>query len=294
MTGAERPVEPGTLYVVATPIGHLRDITLRALDVLAAVDLIAAEDTRITQGLLAAYGLRKPMQALHEHNEAQLSPRLIEALRQGHSIALVCDAGTPAVSDPGARLIRAVRAAGLAVTPVPGASAATAAMSVSGLAAEHWLFYGFLPSKAKARREALQSLSALPYALVFYEAPHRIAASVADMAELLGGQRSLVLARELTKRFEQVVHLTLSEAEAWLAADPDRRRGEFVLVVAGTSGTSAPAVDAQRVLAILRDELPPAQAARLAARLTGCRRQDLYALALAPADEQSRDADDQP
>lgn len=282
MQPSEFILQPGSLYVVATPIGNLRDIGLRALDVLKGVDLVAAEDTRVTQGLLAAYGIRKPLTALHEHNETLVTPRLIECLRSGQRIALVSDAGTPGVSDPGAHLVRAVREAGLPLIPIPGPSAVTTALSIAGLASPRWLFHGFLPAKAQARRQTLQQLATLPCHLVFYEAPHRVSESVADMATVLGPQRTLTLARELTKRFEQVVTLPLDEAVAWLAADPNRLRGEFVLIVSGAERGEAPdAAAARKVLATLLEELPASQAARLAARLTGIPRGRLYEWALA-------------
>lgn len=282
MQPSEFVPQRGTLYVVATPIGNLRDITLRALDVLRSVDIVAAEDTRVTQGLLAAYGIRKPLTALHEHNEASVTPKLVEALKVGRSVALMSDAGTPGVSDPGAHLVRSVRAAGLPLVPIPGASAVTATLSVAGLAAPRWLFYGFLPAKVKARRQTLAELAALPFHLVFYEAPHRIMESVADMAAVLGPERELVLARELTKRFEQVTSLTLGQAQDWLAAHPDRQRGEFVLIVSGAVHIeSLDEAAARKILDTLLNELPASQAARIAARLTGLKRSDLYARALA-------------
>lgn len=277
----EQPAQPGTLYVVATPIGNLRDISLRALDVLRSVDRIAAEDTRVSQGLLAAYGIARPLTALHEHNEAAATHRLIAWLKAGESLALISDAGTPGLSDPGAHLVRAARAAGVPVVPIPGPSAAATALSVAGLKAPHWLFYGFLPARTAARRQALQALATLPFPLVFYEAPHRILDCVADLAAILGPERELILARELTKRFEQVVTLILGEARAWLTAAANRQRGEFVLIVAGAqpaAGSEASA--AQQVLTTLLEELPASQAARLAARLTGVKRSELYALAL--------------
>jgi 16S rRNA (cytidine1402-2'-O)-methyltransferase len=282
MQSTEFTAQPGSLHVVATPIGNLRDISLRALDVLKSVDIVAAEDTRVTQGLLAAYGIRKPLTALHEHNEGEATPRLIEALKAGRSVALVSDAGTPGVSDPGAHLVRSAREAGIPLVPVPGPSAVATALSVAGIAAPHWLFYGFLPAKSQARRQALTELAALPFHLVFYEAPHRVLESVADMAAVLGPARELVLARELTKRFEQVVSLPLGEAAHWLAADPNRLRGEFVLIVSGAEGSEPPdATAARKLMAALLEELPVSQAARIAARLTGVKRGLLYESALA-------------
>ncbi len=277
----EQPAQPGVLYVVATPIGNLRDVSLRALDVLRSADRIAAEDTRVTQGLLTAYGISRPLTALNEHNEVAVTPRLIARLLAGESLALVSDAGTPGLSDPGAHLVRAARAAGAPVVPIPGPSAAVTALSVAGITAPHWLFYGFLPPKAAARRQTLQALAALPFHLVFYEAPHRILDCVADLADVLGPGRELILARELTKRFEQVACLRLGEAQDWLTADTDRQRGEFVLIVAGAQPTArSESTNARQVLATLLEELPASQAARLAAKLTGIKRAELYALAL--------------
>ncbi|MBI5329919.1 MAG: 16S rRNA (cytidine(1402)-2'-O)-methyltransferase [Betaproteobacteria bacterium] len=267
--------------MVATPIGNLRDITLRALDVLRSVDLVAAEDTRHTQQLLTAYGIQTRLMAVHEHNEAGAALRVVEALREGRSVAYVSDAGTPGISDPGARLVQAVRAAGLPVTPLPGASAAATALSVSGLDGP-WLFHGFLAAKSGERRRALETLRDLPCALVFYEAPHRIAETVADLASVLGPERTLLFGRELTKRFEQIHACPLGEALAWLEADENHRRGEFALVVAAPAPRPDEGeAEALRVLEILLEELPLKQAAHLTARLTGGRKNALYQLALA-------------
>jgi 16S rRNA (cytidine1402-2'-O)-methyltransferase len=279
MFDTPQPARPGALHIVATPIGNLRDLSFHALDVLRSADLIAAEDTRTSQALLAAYGIRARLLALHEHNEAAGAARLVAELRAGKSVAYISDAGTPGISDPGARLVGAVREAGLPVIPVPGASAVIAAVSVAGLEGP-WLFSGFLPAKAAARRKALQELAPLPCALAFYEAPHRIEECVADLLTVLGGERTLLFARELTKRFEQIHRCALAEAPAWLAADENRRRGEFVLVVSAPAAVAADAVEARRVLEILLEELPVKQAALLAARLTGGRRNALYDLAL--------------
>jgi 16S rRNA (cytidine1402-2'-O)-methyltransferase len=275
------PARPGTLYVVATPIGNLRDISLRALDILKSVDLVAAEDTRTTAFLLAAHGIEARLFAYHEHNEKSAAPVLVERLLGGASVALVSDAGTPGISDPGTVLVAAAWAAGIPVEPIPGANAALAALSACGLDAPHWLFYGFLPAKAGARRKVLEGLRALPQALVFYEAPHRIEECIADLAGVLGVARQACLGRELTKRFETLHRCTLGEAGSWLAADENRRRGEFVLVVAGAEPEAADELAAARpVLAALLEELPASQAARLAARLTGARKNRLYEEAL--------------
>jgi 16S rRNA (cytidine1402-2'-O)-methyltransferase len=266
---------------VATPIGNLADITLRALEVFRSVDAVAAEDTRVTARLLGRYGIDKPLIPVHEHNERRAAGRILALLAAGRSIALACDAGTPGISDPGAHLVAAARAAGHPVTPVPGANAAVAALSVSGAAAPHFLFYGFLPERAAARRRTLAELAPLPYTLVFHEAPHRIEACIADLREVLGEARRVVIARELTKLFESVHECTLGTAGDWLAAEPARRRGEFVLLVEGAGAASGPDADvAPRVLRLLLDELPLRQAVDLATRITGGRRNALYQLAL--------------
>ena len=274
----------GTLYVVATPLGNLRDLTFRAVDVLESVDTIAAEDTRVTAVLLRHYGIGARPTSLHEHNEAARTERIVEELRQGRSVALVSDAGTPAISDPGARLVRAVREAGFPVVPIPGPSAVTAAVSAAGLAAEHWLFLGFLPAAAKARRELLASAARVDAALIIYEAPHRVRATLDELQTTLGGERALVVAREITKKFETISVTTLAEAPEWLAADLNRERGEFVLLVDAPSQSVADVegtpIDARQLLAALVDELPPARAARVAAAVTGLPRDALYAQAV--------------
>ena len=272
------------LYVVATPLGNLGDITLRALETLRSVDAIACEDTRHSRHLLDHYEIRAPLIAVHEHNEAEAAQKLLRLLATGKCIALVSDAGTPGICDPGARVVSAVRAAGYAVRPLPGANAAIAALSVSGFDAARVLFCGFLPVKAAARQQAITELGGQAAALVFYEAPHRIVATVADLATLLAGEREVLLARELTKLFEQSVRLPLAGLPAWLAADENHQRGEFVLVIAPPPAASAQAaqwVDAQRTLRLLLDELPLKQAVALAVRLTGVARNTLYEQALA-------------
>jgi 16S rRNA (cytidine1402-2'-O)-methyltransferase len=271
-----------TLYVVATPIGNLGDITLRALDVFRSVDAVAAEDTRVTGHLLEHYGISKPLIAVHEHNEKRVVRQVLDRLAGGQSLALVTDAGTPAISDPGALLVAAVREAGFAVAPVPGPSAAVAALSASGFAAPQFLFCGFLPEKSVARRRALGELAQLPFTLVFYEAPHRIEAAVADLEAVLGGNRSIVIARELTKLFETLHACTLAEAPAWLAADANQRKGEFVLLVEGADAKAEPdSASAKRALEALLAELPLKQAVDLAVKITGGKKNELYKQALA-------------
>lgn len=257
-------------------------MTLRALDVLKEVDVIAAEDTRVTARLLNHYGITAgKLIALHEHNEQRSAPRVLALLAAGSSIALTSDAGTPAFSDPGARLIAAVREAGHPVVPIPGPNAAAAALSASGLTGPQFLFYGFLPAKAGERRKALHALTGCPFMLVFYEAPHRIVETVRDLSEILGGSRRLVIARELTKLFESIHASPLSDAAEWLAGDHDRVKGEFVLLVEGAHAAAAAGfAEATRILQVLLEELPVKQASALAARITGARKNELYALAL--------------
>jgi 16S rRNA (cytidine1402-2'-O)-methyltransferase len=278
--GTGAGLKTAALYVVATPLGNLGDIGARALEVLRGADAIACEDTRHTRKLLDHFGLRAETFSLHEHNEAASAERLLRLLREGRSVALVSDAGTPAVSDPGARAVAAVREAGFAVIPVPGPNAAIAALSASGLTDPHFLFYGFLPAKETARRKAIAGLKALPCALVFHEAPHRIEETVADLAAELGPGRTLVIARELTKLFESIVSLPLAEAPAWLAADADRRRGEFVLAVSAPPPAEGVPADAERVLDLLLADLPLKQAVKLAAEISGASKNALYDLAL--------------
>lgn len=268
------------LYVVATPIGNLADITLRALDVLRSADLIACEDTRHARRLLDHHGIRAATLSLHEHNEAAAAQKLIAALGDGRRVALVSDAGTPGISDPGARAVAAVRAAGFPVVPLPGANAMAVALSAAGLEATRFLFAGFLPPKPGARRREIESLKAVDAALVFYEAPHRIEETVADLAELLEPGRTLVVARELTKLFEQIEAMPLAEGPAWLAADENRRRGEFVLLISAPPPREGLDAAAERVLRLLLAELPVKQAAKLTAAITGAARNELYQRAL--------------
>jgi len=270
-----------TLYVVATPIGNLRDLSPRARDTLAAVDVVAAEDTRHSQRLLDAFNIRaKRLLALHQHNEQQSAGKIIECLGEGQHVALITDAGTPAISDPGARLVARVREAGYTVSPVPGACAAVAALSVAGIIEGGFRFIGFLPAKMQSRRAALTLLSGERDALVFYEAPHRVEQCVADMAEVFGGEREILIARELTKLHEEIAAMPLAQAGAWFAADANRCRGEFVLIVHGAEVSDGVDASALRVLALLLDELPLKTAVRLAAGITGASRKGLYAHAL--------------
>ncbi|MES2367988.1 MAG: 16S rRNA (cytidine(1402)-2'-O)-methyltransferase [Pseudomonadota bacterium] len=269
------------LYVVATPIGNLGDITLRALDILQRVDRVAAEDTRVSGQLLAHFNISKPLMSIREHNEREAAAGVVGRIAAGEAVAYVSDAGTPAVSDPGARLVAAVRAAGLKVVPIPGASAVTTALSAAGVESGAWLFHGFLPPKPGARRAQLQSLAALPVALVFYEAPHRIEETLADMAAVFDSARRVTLARELTKRFETIVTLPLADAPAWLAADTNNVRGEFVVIVHPPTTEVAVDAEAMRVLDILQGALPPTLAAKLAAQITGRSKAELYKMSLA-------------
>ena len=268
---------PATLYVVATPIGNLGDLSPRAVQVLGSVAAICAEDTRHTRQLLAHFGIEQPLLALHEHNEDQVADKLVARLLAGDSLALVSDAGTPLVSDPGFRLVRAARAAGVRVSPVPGACAAIAALSVAGLPSDRFVFEGFLPAKASARRERLARLAAEPRTLVFYESAHRIQAMLTDLAASFGADRPAVLGRELTKLFETVLDGTLGQLGAQVAADPDQRKGEFVVLVRGAGeDADAKIAEGQRLYAKLSEHLPPSTAARIAAEWSGAPRKALY------------------
>jgi 16S rRNA (cytidine1402-2'-O)-methyltransferase len=272
----------GTLYVVATPIGNLQDLGERARQVLAGSQWVAAEDTRHSLKLLQAHGIEARLLSVHEHNEAERLPEILAALRRGASVALVSDAGTPLVSDPGLRVVRAAIDAGFDVRAVPGPCAAIAALSVSGLPTDRFAFEGFLPQKPAARRERLRALANDPRTLIFYEAPHRLAESLADMCAELGGSRRAAVARELTKVFETVYRGTLVQLAQRARDDADMVRGELVVVVEGAATVSEDAdrAELERVLAVLLVELPPSQAASLAARLTGSGQNLAYRLAL--------------
>ena len=272
--------ESTALYVVPTPLGNLADMSQRAIDVLRSVSWVAAEDTRHSAPLLKHFGSSARTLPAHEHNEELAAQQIIARLTAGESVALVSDAGTPAISDPGARVVARVREAGFRVTPLPGPCAAIAALSASGACEPHFLFYGFLPAKSGQRQRALSDLADLPYAIVFYEAPHRILETVASLVQVFGASRRLVIARELTKLFESIHDCLLGDAVAWLEGDPNRQRGEFVLVVSGATEVSNGA-EGERVLRLLlADGLPVKQAARLAHAITGEAKKALYDLAL--------------
>jgi 16S rRNA (cytidine1402-2'-O)-methyltransferase len=276
----------GSLYVVATPIGNLADLSMRAIETLKSADVVAAEDTRVTRGLLAHFGIGTRLIAVHEHNERDAAAGIVKLLASGQSIALVSDAGTPGVSDPGAKVVRAVREAGFDVVPIPGACALAAAMSASGMAEYGFTFAGFLPAKSKERTARLNELAQRQEAIVFYEAPHRIVETIEAMRAVFGDGVSVLIAREITKKFEELHVTTLGGAGAWLLEDENRQRGEFVIVIENTStGEDVEAKTAQtqaleRTLAALCEELPLKQAVALAVKLTGEKRNVVYELAL--------------
>lgn len=268
--------------MVATPIGNLQDISLRALEVLKSVDAIAAEDTRHTSQLLSHFAIQKKMVAVHEHNERQSAELILSRLQSGESIALVTDAGTPGISDPGAIVVDILRSANISVVPIPGPSAVIAALSASGITDNGFLFYGFLPSSRAQRRKVLEVLKSQQVTLVFYEAPHRILESIEDMAAILGQKRRIVIARELTKTFETFHRCALGEAKAWLSGDSNQQRGEFVLLVKQSpveNGDEANA-EIERILKLLLADLPLKQAVKLATEITGAKKNSLYDLAL--------------
>jgi len=272
----------GTLYVVATPIGNLQDLTPRALEVLNAVALIAAEDTRHSARLMQHFGITTPMTACHDHNEREKGERLVAKLLAGDDLALISDAGTPLISDPGYHLVRQAREAGVRVSPLPGPCALIAALSAAGLPSDRFAFEGFLPAKSHGRRQRLEGLAAEQRTWMVYEAPHRLLECLDDMREILGGDRRVVLARELTKTFETLRSAPLTELADWVRGDSDQQRGECVLVVEGAPAPVADDVSAEalRILDVLLLELPVKQAAALAAKITGERKNQLYQLAL--------------
>ncbi|MCP4790619.1 MAG: 16S rRNA (cytidine(1402)-2'-O)-methyltransferase [Gammaproteobacteria bacterium] len=271
-----------TLFVVATPIGNLQDMSTRAIETLQQVDLIAAEDTRHSAPLMQHFAITTPMMAVHDHNERQRSQAIVTRLQQGQSVALISDAGTPLISDPGYHLVSAVREAGFKVVPIAGPSALIAALSVAGVATDKFTFMGFLPAKSSHRCQVLQGLQEAVYTHVFYESPHRIMGSVADMLKVLGGERHLVVARELTKTYETVHSGTIAEIQTWLTADSNQQRGEFVLILAAAPVAEKAAMDAatDKMLLVLLEQLPIKKAAAVAAKLTPHKKQALYDRAL--------------
>jgi 16S rRNA (cytidine1402-2'-O)-methyltransferase len=288
-------MQKGTLYVVATPLGNLGDISQRAIETLRKADVIAAEDTRHSARLMQHIGVATPMIALHDFNERDRTAALLQRLERGESIALISDAGTPLISDPGFILVREVRSQGYSVVPVPGACAVIAALSASGLPTDHFVFEGFLPAKSSNRLERLRALSGETRTLVFYESPHRILDSIIDMREVFGADRQAVVAREMTKNFETIHGASLAEIHEWMVADPNQQRGEFVVLVAGAAelqgDASTQQVDVDVLLQALVEALPVKQAAHIAARVTGLKKNELYrrALALRGATEDAGD-----
>ena len=270
------------LYVVSTPIGNLQDLTPRAIETLNRVDLIAAEDTRHSGRLMQHFAISTPMVALHDHNERQRAQSLVQKLAEGQSIALISDAGTPLISDPGYHLVSAVRDAGYQVVPVVGPCALIAGLSVSGLATDRFSFYGFLPAKSSGRRQQLQQLERVTHTQVFYESPHRIVATVDDIVSVMGANRRLVLARELTKTFETVYGAKASEVQAWLSADHNQQKGEFVVLLEGAEPQQLQEIgpEEERMLALLLAELPIKKAAAITASMTGHKKKALYDRAL--------------
>jgi len=271
------------LYVVATPIGNLEDISYRAVRILSEADLIAAEDTRHSRVLLSHYDITTPMQALHEHNELQVGGKILGRIADGQAVALISDAGTPLISDPGYHLVKAAREAGLPVFSIPGPSAITAALSVAGLPPDRFAFEGFLPSKAAARKKKLQDLCHETRTLVFFESSHRIEAAIADMTEAFGPGRLVALCRELTKKFETVIRVPLADMNRELAQDANQSRGEFVVVVDGYEGSEDAALaNGHKMALALLEYLPASQAARVAAQLNNVPRRKVYELIKQP------------
>lgn len=273
----------GILYIVATPIGNLQDITQRALETFSQVDLIAAEDTRHSGLLLSHYGIKKPFFALHDHNEQEKAAVLVEKLKQGVNIALISDAGTPLISDPGFHLVRQCREAGLRVVPLPGACAAITALCASGIASDRFCFEGFLPAKSKARRDKLESVAKEARTLIFYESTHRILDTLADVQDVLGEDRYVVLAREITKTWETIVGDTVKHLRQWLAEDPNRTKGEMVLIVEGQAKQENEAEfspQAIKALTLIAQELPLKKAAAIVAELYGYKKNALYQFGL--------------
>ena len=274
----------GILYIVATPIGNLQDITQRALDTFAQVDLIAAEDTRHSGLLLSHYGIKKPFFALHDHNEQEKAHILVEKLKQGSNIALISDAGTPLISDPGFHLVRQCREAGIRVVPLPGACAAITALCASGMASDRFCFEGFLPAKSKARKDKLENIAEEDRTLIFYESTHRILDTLEDMQSVLGEERYIVLAREITKTWEMITGNTIKNLREWLLEDPNRTKGEMVLIVEGkpkSDNNDEISPQAVKALELIAEELPLKKAAAIVAELYGYKKNALYQFGLA-------------
>ncbi|MEX9784015.1 MULTISPECIES: 16S rRNA (cytidine(1402)-2'-O)-methyltransferase [Providencia] len=276
-------VMASTLYIVPTPIGNMGDITQRALDVLKHVDLVAAEDTRHSGMLLQNFAINTRMFALHDHNEQQKADQLINRLQQGDSIALVSDAGTPLINDPGYHLVTRCREAGIRVVPLPGACAAITALSAAGLPSDRFCYEGFLPAKSKGRKDVLKSLEHETRTLIFYESTHRLLDSLADMVEVWGAERHVVLAREITKTWESIEGKPVGELLAWIKEDENRHRGEMVLIVEGYKANIEEddiSPDVIRTLNLLQQELPPKKAAAITAEIYGLKKNRLYKLML--------------
>lgn len=274
----------GILYIVATPIGNLQDITQRALDTFAKVDLIAAEDTRHSGLLLSHYGIKKPFFALHDHNEQEKAHILVEKLKEGSNIALISDAGTPLISDPGFHLVRQCREAGIRVVPLPGACAAITALCASGIASDRFCFEGFLPAKSKARKDKLENIAEEDRTLIFYESTHRILDTLEDMQSVLGEERYIVLAREITKTWETITGNTIKNLREWLLGDPNRTKGEMVLIVEGkpkSDNNDEISPQAVKALELIAEELPLKKAAAIVAELYGYKKNALYQFGLA-------------
>lgn len=275
---AKNSIQTGTLYVVATPIGNLADITLRALAVLETADLICAEDTRVTGQLLSAYNIKAKLISVREHNEAQMSEHIIHALQNNQIVAQVSDAGTPAVCDPGARLVRAVREAGFKICPIVGASAVVGALSVSGMLEPNFYFAGFLPPKTKERQDTIEKWQKIPYTVVAYETPHRIIDALTDLATVLGADRHIVIARELTKTFETLLAGTIGELQKLINEDKNQTRGEFVLLIEGikTEKSASLSEETQKIATTLSKHLPTKQASEIASELTNEKKKIIY------------------
>ncbi|PRJ58245.1 16S rRNA (cytidine(1402)-2'-O)-methyltransferase [Haemophilus influenzae] len=274
----------GILYIVATPIGNLQDITQRALETFAQVDLIAAEDTRHSGLLLSHYGIKKSFFALHDHNEQEKAHILVEKLKQGSNIALISDAGTPLISDPGFHLVRQCREAGIRVVPLPGACAAITALCASGIASDRFCFEGFLPAKSKARKDKLENIAEEDRTLIFYESTHRILDTLEDMQSVLGEERYMVLAREMTKTWETITGNTIKNLREWLLEDPNRTKGEMVLIVEGkpkSDNNNEISPQAVKALELIAEELPLKKAAAIVAELYGYKKNALYQFGLA-------------